>query len=294
MIGSKGKPGTPAWDNLSPAQRALLRTIRAVGIDVDQTLLTSAHEISPENREAILEAQHAGLGVHLITGRSLQTLQPVLDAGLFTDLMAVYGGAYLFDPIHAEVIDRKLIPRAAAEILVQTARAGRAAIFMYFSEGIYLEAVPELLEGFHAATSYWPVETDDILRDTAGDPSKIAVFGKYEQLNTIVDQGRQAGADLFYAFAHDYFVDVTHKEAGKGSALKRLCSNIGILPQEMLVIGDGENDLPMFEAAGFGVAVANAAPSLLAAADLVTGSNDEHGVAQVLRTLLDLKSAREE
>jgi len=273
-------------EELTDKQLASLGRIKAAGIDVDFTLLNSDYEVSEENLRAIQEAQQAGLGVHLITGRSLQTLQVILEEVRFTELMAISGGAFIYDPVEQVIVEKRLIPRANAEIVVRTARAAKAAVFLYFPEAIYVEATPELLEGWHGQRTYRPVETEDILAETSGDPNKIAVYGKNAQLKGIEKEARAAGADLFYAYPHSYFLDITHPEAGKGDALRRLCSKCGILPEEMLVIGDGENDLPMFEAAGFSVALDNGAPALKAAADFIGPSNEKNGVAWVLDMLL--------
>jgi len=67
--------------------------------------------------------------------------------------------------------------------------------------------------------------------------------------------------------------------ASKGDGLRRLLADLGIDPRHVLAIGDGENDLEMLQLAGIGVAMANAPASVRAAADYVTASNDEDGVA---------------
>jgi Cof subfamily protein (haloacid dehalogenase superfamily) len=277
-------------EQLSQEQRDVLRCVRAVGIDVDYTLLTSDHKISDANRKALADAHRAGISVHLITGRSLQTLQTVLDSLPLSDLIVASGGAFIYDPIEQIVIDQKLIPRSVAEIVVREARAARAAVFVYYPEAIYMEATAELLEGFHAATDYRPVQAVDVLGETSGDPNKIALYGEYSQLKDTASRARDGGADLCYTFPHSYFLDITHSLASKGEALRRMCSLAGILPEEMLVIGDGENDLSMFTAAGFGAAVANAAPALIEASDWVVPSNDQDGVAYVIQQLLALQN----
>ena len=70
--------------------------------------------------------------------------------------------------------------------------------------------------------------------------------------------------------------------ATKGIALEKLCAALHIDPLEAIAFGDGTNDISMLRSAGIGVAMANAAPETLAAADLVAPSNQEDGVAQIL------------
>jgi len=72
----------------------------------------------------------------------------------------------------------------------------------------------------------------------------------------------------------------------KWNAVKAVAEVYGIKPEEIMCIGDSNNDLSMIENAGIGVAVANAKPAVRAAAKLVTVSNDEDGVAQVIEQVL--------
>ena len=71
--------------------------------------------------------------------------------------------------------------------------------------------------------------------------------------------------------------------AHKGNALKRFAEHLGYTLDNCMALGDGTNDLSMIEAAGLGVAMSNAHPLVLAAADHVTVSNDEEGVAKAIR-----------
>ena len=73
--------------------------------------------------------------------------------------------------------------------------------------------------------------------------------------------------------------------ANKGNSLRRFAEHLGFTLENCIAFGDGLNDLSMIEAAGTGVAMANAHPQVLAAADLVTATNDEDGVARTLREL---------
>ena len=72
----------------------------------------------------------------------------------------------------------------------------------------------------------------------------------------------------------------------KWIAVKTVAESYGIKPEEIMCIGDSNNDLSMIENAGTGVAVANAKPVVRAAAKLITASNDEDGVAEVIEQVL--------
>src|SRR4029450_520075 len=77
----------------------------------------------------------------------------------------------------------------------------------------------------------------------------------------------------------------------KAFALERLCRRLGVAPEEVVAVGDMPNDLAMLDWAGTGVAVANAVPEVLDAADEVTAANTEDGVALLLERILAANGA---
>ena len=82
-------------------------------------------------------------------------------------------------------------------------------------------------------------------------------------------------------------VEITHRDATKGAALEFLCGHLGIPAAQAAAFGDERNDCSMLRAAGLGVAMGNAAPEARAAANAVTASNDEDGVARMVLRLLE-------
>ena len=81
-------------------------------------------------------------------------------------------------------------------------------------------------------------------------------------------------------------IEINSMGANKGAALRGLCAYLGIDPADTAAFGDGSNDIPMLREAGVGVAMANAEPEVKAAADVVTDSNNDAGVAKMIRKLI--------
>ena len=79
-----------------------------------------------------------------------------------------------------------------------------------------------------------------------------------------------------------YYLDVTHPEANKGNAVRLLAAQLGVELAAVAVLGDMANDLPMFDVAGFAVAMGNGSAEVQARAAAVTGSNDGDGWAQAI------------
>lgn len=83
----------------------------------------------------------------------------------------------------------------------------------------------------------------------------------------------------------NYYCDITSKKVSKGKAVKNICKYLKINTDEIITIGDGENDISMFEITQNSVAMANAVPLVKEKAKYETLSNDEDGVAKVLNNI---------
>ena len=83
-----------------------------------------------------------------------------------------------------------------------------------------------------------------------------------------------------------FYLEVIPKVINKGQGIRDICKVLGIDPDEVISFGDAANDIPMLQEAGMGVAMGNAAEAVKAAADMVTLSNNEDGIAAALEKLL--------
>ena len=115
----------------------------------------------------------------------------------------------------------------------------------------------------------YPIEK---LRLTFGDPMLQEKIRE-----ALMDMG---GLKIVYGAS--YNIELNTSTGNKGHALMRFAEQIGLTMSQVMAFGDSENDLTMLEKAGTGVAMGNALPQVKAAADLITCSNDEDGVAAVI------------
>ena len=88
------------------------------------------------------------------------------------------------------------------------------------------------------------------------------------------------------ARSQPYYLDITHPLANKGAALSEIAKLLGVPLAEIAVIGDGGNDVAMFERSGLSIAMGNASPEVQHAADLVTDSNAEEGLANAIKRFI--------
>ena len=125
-------------------------------------------------------------------------------------------------------------------------------------------------------------KTVDQMIDAAGSICRVNVFYLTEKDKRAVWEAVDQRPELTRASSLPCNVEITHAGADKGAGLTWLCNYLGISPKDTIAFGDSSNDIAMLRAAGDGVAMANAFPECLAAADHVTASCQDSGVARYL------------
>jgi Cof subfamily protein (haloacid dehalogenase superfamily) len=119
-------------------------------------------------------------------------------------------------------------------------------------------------------------------------PTKLVVVGDPHELDDLeVEMKGRFGGRLYISKSLSHFLEFASPSVHKGSGLDFASERIGFSHEHTVAFGDGENDVELLQWAGYGVAVANAHPKVLAVADFVCPSVDEEGVAQVIESYLD-------
>jgi Cof subfamily protein (haloacid dehalogenase superfamily) len=208
----------------------------------------------------------------------------VLAAELGLDGTAICSnGAISLDLASGEVARMHPLGTEIAARLVRELRSQLPGIlFAAESEEIVLEP------GFAAWEWAPPAGTRyaDALELVAQPVAKLIMRHETHALEAIAEAARAlAGEDAAVTIPGPWTVEVCAAGVSKAAALAELCLELGVAADEVVAFGDYPNDLPMLEWAGHAVAVANAHPDVLAAADEVTASNADDGVARVLERL---------
>ena len=267
--------------------------IQLVATDVDGTLLNDDDKISPENLAAIERARAAGVKVTIATGRSHYFLSHVTDQFTPDTPIVAASGSCTVDLAANKMIDFRTLPIEAVEAVIRIAREYETGRFVSLLEYFYFETTASLRDRFNYVFTH---EMDirlspDVLAEKLIDPIKIAIYNDQRPvLEEISARLKAEVGGLTVRFPTPVFIDVTAAEANKGAALRRLAEREGIPLANILVLGDGNNDVDMFDVAGTSVAMGNAVPELKAAADYIAPTNNENGFAWALNQLLETGS----
>ena len=269
--------------------------LRLVFVDMDGTFLDSSKAITPENAAALDAA--AALGVQFVpcTGRNVGGLPPELLAHPSVRYAVCANGAIVSEVVTGRTLREVTIRKDLALDLYRRLR-DRPITFDVFADGrVYTECsrfplidrldLSEATKDFVRAVRTVYDESFEDLLARVGDVCRLNVFYLTEEDRAAACALVDAEPTLRHTSSLPCNIEITDRAAHKGAGLRWLCDHLGVDPADCVAFGDGDNDRTMLAAAGDGVAMANACAATLAAADHVTDSCDESGVARDLAPL---------
>jgi Cof subfamily protein (haloacid dehalogenase superfamily) len=226
--------------------------------------------------------------VIVVTGRMFQSVRRYLEAAALDDPVVCYQGALIADPVTGEWLRHIPIPLPAAHEALDAVIEAGFHINAYVDDELYVAAAtPEA----HAYADLNQVQMHVVgdLRDWLRDPpTKLVAVGDPGALDELEAalKPRFAGT-LFVSKSLPHFLEFAHPDVNKGAGLTFIAERLGFTASQTVACGDGENDRELLDWAGFGVAVANAHPDILARADLVVPDVEHEGVAVLMESYLD-------
>ncbi len=276
---------------MTAAEREAVETgqaIRLVATDLDGTLLREDRTVSERTRRALAAAQAAGITVALVTGRPPRFVQPLAEELGLTGAAVCCNGAIVYDLASGGLLEHSPLASATAIAVAERLRAAEPGVAFAIERGLRYGCEPGYLAmggGFERPADD---EVADVLTLCAQPVTKL--IARHPELSgpSYYPHAREIAGDLaMVTISGPRFIEIAALGVDKAATLGRFCARLGITPAQVIAFGDMPNDAPMLRWAGRGVAVANAHPEALAAADETTASNMEDGVAIALEQMLD-------
>jgi len=254
--------------------------------DLDGTLLSPGGTVDDVVIEAVGRLLQAGFRMAIASGRIKASVLEIMEKLGIQEPYISCGGAYIADPANGHVLLHQVFDRGTVEKIVFLARQSRVAVLFEEPERMTLEGSDEVSRELDKMAGMHIPRVDDFFVECTTLPTKIVLIGEADVLQALDPVLEAMEDEIHIASTFTTLRDVTPAGMSKGNGLQLLSDYIGIPTKRMLVIGDGWNDKSMFDLAAAGVAVANATPNVLEAADLIAPKNTEHGVAWVIDQLL--------
>ena len=260
-----------------------------VAIDLDGTLLNSAKEVT-DATVAILRTARQEAGVHIVlaTARPPRSVMPTYNLLELDTPMINYNGALVYEPPSRRILLHRPLAAKIVRGIVTIARTLCPEIVVsgelldrWFTDRVdnrYQTETARLTEPDVVA----PLENwlDQ-------DLTKLLLLGQAADLTAIADAvHKKYPHQVRILQTEDNLLQITHATVSKAQALRTVAAEMTVQREQVMAIGDNANDVGMLRWAGIGVAMANACPAALAAADFVTDSHDADGAANAIRRII--------
>lgn len=264
---------------------------KLIVLDLDGTLTNSKKEITSRNRETLIRAQEQGVRLVLASGRPTYGIVPLaneLRMNEFGGFILSYNGGEISNWETGEMIYENVLPNDVVPVLYECAKTHQLSILTYDGAEIITENSKDPYVLKEAFLNKMAVrETNDFLTDITLPVAKCLIVGDADKLIPLESElciRLQGRINVFRS--EPYFLELVPQGIDKALSLGVLLKELGVQREEIIAIGDGFNDLSMIKFAGLGIAMANAQEPVKKAADYITLSNDEDGVAEAIDKFL--------
>lgn len=276
--------------------------IKAVFTDIDGTLKNSKRKVSNYTRETLKRCKDEGLQIILVSGRSRQNMLKFIEDIDVCEYIISSNGAEIYDiqknkKIYADTIDKKQV-----KMLYDYVKKNNFTIKLNYEDKLAINKKnsSDDIEAFKADVEDFKTDKEilniinnkEIVQCVIMNENieKLKEFKRYfyENFNNLKienESKKLKNEDL--PDEESYYCDIINKDASKGRAVEKLMRELEYSIQEVVTIGDGENDISMFKVTDNSVAMGNASEYVKKFANYVTKSNDEDGLAYMLNMILD-------
>jgi Cof subfamily protein (haloacid dehalogenase superfamily) len=267
--------------------RALPFKCSAVITDVDGTLVNDDKRLTSRAISAVAELRASGIVFSIISSRPPRGLRLLLGPLEITTPIGSFNGGVIA-ATDLSIITEHVLPPEIGRRTVDMLNAHGVQVWVFSgqdwlvcdSDGPYV-GVEERTVGFRAKI------VKDFEASLDGAAKIVGVSRDFELLARCESDVRAALADnASVARSQPYYLDITHPLANKGAALSEIAKLLTVPLAEIAVIGDGGNDVAMFERGGLSIAMGNASPPVRHAADFVTDSNRDEGFANAVERFI--------
>lgn len=256
--------------------------IKMVVTDIDGTILNWSGLFSPFVIDCINEMQEKGIKVVLATGRMHASTVPISRALSLNNPIISYQGGLIKD-VDGTTLYQQILPTKYVNEIINWAKQKNAHLNLYMNDNLYVEQdcyeIRKYIKGkfvnFHVQ-NFSDLELKDI--------NKLLAIN-YEDADLVTSWEKELSAkypDLYIVKSTPYFCEIGSKDAKKSLGVEFLSKLWNIKKEEILTIGDQNNDIELLKAGGIAVAMGNATDELKEYADYITDTVDDDGFVKAM------------
>jgi len=258
--------------------------VRLIVSDLDSTLIGEDVTLSPRTVEAFRRAREAGVMTTLASGRMYDAMERfVQQLGIDMPVLSCQGGVVV-DPVSGSILSTCPVPMDLGRDFLHFAADHGVYAQYYSNEGYYMERDCPESEHYARLAGVKGIPVGGPLWEKLDfDPQKSLIIAPPPVIQTLLPIARERYAGkLEVTTSMPNYLEITHPDANKGYALRKLAAALDVDMADIMAFGDAPNDISMIASVGYGVAVGNAHPSAKEAAWYVTDSRENDGVARAI------------
>lgn len=252
---------------------------KLIGLDMDGTLLNSKHEVTLNTQKALAECMEKGIKVVLASGRLWESMYAFTKHLGLVDEYVSLNGAVITSPKDRKKVFKFSIQKEEYYYLLEQLRDIKMPVYVFDMDRYYTQKNWEDKESIEEISGM----KTEILEDFSliQYPTKILLsYNNEDEVKELTQRIKHPDYKLIRTGFN--YIEIVRKDVSKGEALHWLAQKYGFKKQEILTIGDSENDIEMISYAGLGIAMGNAALNVIAAANEITDTCDNEGVAKII------------
>lgn len=267
--------------------------IKAVFIDIDETLTNSQREITKETQDEIKRCVEKGIKIILASGRSRKEAMDFQEQIGTSPYIISSNGASCYDAIEAKEIYNESLKKEVVKELLEYSKRNKYKLKLNYKDKLVLNeaSFPDEKDKVKTIEELEKIiEEEDIVQCVVADSDiekmkkfKMFLEENFYDIKIVNESKRLKNPEL--KPSKSYYCDIASANVSKGRAILAVCKYLNLEKEEIVTIGDGENDVSMFETTPNSVAMENALESIKKQAKYLTATNDENGVAEVLKKL---------
>jgi len=265
--------------------------IKMIVLDIDGTILGKSLKLTQNLKDCFAKIMQKGIKIVLATGRMYRAAVYIAEElKLDTPIICSQGGCVRNFNGNDDMLREVLLPQSTVSELLETIKEKNIHINLYANDTLYVENDNDIIKRYivHSKVPYQVVENLDALHFEGYekvlainyDPEKIDTLGKLLQ--------KKYEGKLYIINSTPHFCEISNIKATKGEAVKFLADMWGIKKDEIMAIGDQNNDIEMLLAAGTKIAMGNAVQALKDVADFVTLDVEEDGVCHAIEKYITM------
>ncbi len=259
--------------------------------DIDGTLLDPNHQISARTREALRHARRRGIIVALVSGRIAGSLTLIQQELGITGPLGCFNGSLVLDEEGKELEAHPISKEQCTNILSYLAQT-ELEYFVFTNESWYMNEKNAWYDvEVTASHTQGRIATLNSLCDSLSEGERpFKVLAMHNDSQYMREQEKQLqkriGSSLNIFSSSPRYIEILARGVDKGHAVRSLCEFYGVNPGSVMAVGDYCNDIGMFRAVGYAVAMGNAPQAVQAHAHACTASNSEDGLALAIEAVL--------